>query len=156
MSDDRKVMNVGVIVAAAIIVARILLELAGMPQVINNIFGVAWLYLIIPVLFALGIRAKDYSGPYKILLKDVILFAVYTRAMVMVTYMAAYFLKWEAPRFSIHSGGVVGDGVSALQGLVIIPVRNALIWIVTATIVGMIIGSVTLLLKRKAPQPAAA
>ena len=156
MSDDRKVMRIGVVIAAIIIVARIVLEQIGASQMINNIFGVAWLYFILPVLFALAIRAKEYASPYKTLLKDVVLFAVYTRVMVMVTYMAAYFLRWNAPRFALSMGGNVGDNVSLLSGLLFIPVRNALIWVVAATIVGMIIGSVTLLLNRKKPTPAVA
>ena len=155
MSDDRKVMQIGVIVAAIIIVARIVLELAGAPLSVNNVFGVAWLYFIMPVLFALAIRAKASAGPYIGLLKDVVLFGVYTRLMVMVTYIAAYFLKWNAPRFTTAGGGNVGENVSLLSGVLIIPVRNALIWVVFVTIVGMIIGSITLLIRRK-PVPAAA
>jgi hypothetical protein len=149
-------MRVGVVIAAIIIVVRIVLEQAGAPQTVNNVFGVAWLYFILPVLFALAIRSKAYAGPYKTLLKEVVLFAVYTRVMVMVTYMLAYFLKWSAPRFAVAEGGNVGDNVSFLSGVLVIPVRNALIWVVVATILGMIIGSVTLLLVRKKPAPAAA
>jgi len=155
MSDDRTVMRVGIIVAAIIIVVRIVLELAGAPLSVNNIFGVAWLYFIMPVLFALAIRAKASAGPYLSLLKDVVLFGVYTRLMVMVTYVVAYFLRWSAPRFTVAGGGNVGDNVSLFSGVLFIPVRNALIWVVFVTVVGMIIGSITLLIRRK-PAPATA
>lgn len=155
MSNDRKLMQVGVVLAALIIVVRIVLEQAGAPQTVNNILGVAWLYFLFPVLFAAAIRARQYDSPYKVLLKDVVLFAVYTRLMVMVTYMLAYFLKWKAPRFAATMGGNVGGNVSLWTGLLFIPVRNVLIWVVFAAIVGMIIGSVTLLLNRKKPAAAA-
>jgi hypothetical protein len=156
MSDDRKVMRVGLVLAAIIIVVRIVLEQTGAPESINNIFGVAWLYFLFPALFALGIRAREHAGPYKLLLKDVVLFAVYTRVMVAVTYMLAYFFKWNAPRFGLAGGGNVGDNVSLVNGALLIPVRNAIIWIVLATVVGMIIGSVTLLLSRRSATPSAA
>jgi hypothetical protein len=149
MSNDSKVMRWGVIIAAVIIVARIVLEQAGMPGSINNIFGVAWLYFIFPVLFALSIRGRGAASPYKSLLKDVVLFALYTRLMVMVTYMLAYVLRWSAPRFA-YPGGNVGEGVGIWTGMLLIPLRNVLIWIVMATVVGMIIGSITRLLRRKA------
>jgi hypothetical protein len=74
--------------------------------------------------------------------------------MVMVTYMIAYQLNWQAPRFSTKMGGNVGPDVSALQGLLVVPVRNALIWIVTILVVGMIIGGGVLFAKRKASPPA--
>ena len=155
MSDDRKAMKTGVLIAAIVIVLRIVLEQAGAPEGINNIFGVSWLYLILPVFFALGIRERECARPYGVLLKDVFLYAVYTRIMVMITYMLAYFLRWSPPRFEVSRGGNVGDHIGAGRGLVLIPVRNALFWIVMAVFVGMIIGSVVLLLKRRKTTPAA-
>jgi hypothetical protein len=156
MSDNSKIMQRGVIIAAMILLIRIMLEQVGAPEMVNNIFGVAWLYIIVPVLFAVSIRARECSNPYKVLLKDVLLFGVYTRLMVMITYMLAYFFRWNAPRFALSRGGNVGENVGTFMGVLIIPVRNALIWIVMVTILGMIIGSVTLLLKHKAPAPTTA
>jgi hypothetical protein len=147
-------MKAGVIAAACIIVVRIILEQMGSPESVNNIFGVAWLYLVFPVLFALRIAASGEPGPFKALFKNLLLFGVYTRLMVMATYMVAYLLNWQAPRFSTKMGGNVGPDVSALQGLLVVPVRNALIWIVTILVVGMIIGGGVLFAKRKASPPA--
>jgi len=70
--------------------------------------------------------------------------------------MLAFLFKWQAPRFSLKMGGNVGPDVSALQGLLVIPVRNALIWIVMATVLGMIIGGIVLFTKRKPAPPAQA
>ena len=77
------------------------------------------------------------------------LFGIYTRLMVMLTYMAAYRFSWPAPRFSGNMGGNVGPNISPVQGYLIIPGRNALIWIVMAMVVGMIIGGITLWLRRR-------
>ncbi len=151
-----RLMKAGLLVAAGIIVARIILEQLGAPEWANNIFGVAWLYLIFPVLFALWIAASAEPSPFKKLFTALVLFTLYTRIMVMVTYMMAYLLKWQAPRFNIKMGGNVGPDVGAVQGLVFIPVRNALIWVVMATILGMIIGGVLLFAKRKSAPPAQA
>jgi hypothetical protein len=155
MSNDSKVMRWGVIVAAAIIVFRIILEQSGSPERINNVFGVAWMYFILPILFAIAIRAQNDARPYLRLLKDIVFFAVYTRAMVMVTYMLAYIFSWKAPRFA-YPGGTVGEHVSVWSGILLVPLRNVFIWVVMTTIIGMIIGSITLLLKRKGTTPASA
>jgi len=149
-------MKAGLLVAACIIVVRIILEQLGSPEWVNNIFGVAWLYLLFPFLFALRIAASGEPGPFKRLFTTLMLFTVYTRIMVMVTYMMAYLLKWQAPRFSMKMGGNVGPDVGAFQGLVFIPVRNALIWIVMATALGMILGGIVLFVKRKSAPPAQA
>jgi hypothetical protein len=147
MPDDSKIMRLGLVVAIAIIVVRIALEQAGVPDSINNVFGVAWLYFILPVLFALGIRARKSARPYLNLLKEIVLFALCTRAMVAITYMLAYAFQWQSPRF-IYPAGTVGKDVSLWNGIVYIPARNLLIWVVIATVVGMITGSITLLIKR--------
>jgi hypothetical protein len=147
-------MKIGVILAAVIIVLRIILEQFGAPEWINNIFGVAWLYFVFPVLFALRSVAGGKPSPFMSLVKNVALFALYTRVMVMVTYMAAYYFQWRAPRFSDAMGGNVGASISPLTGLVVIPLRNFLIWVIGATIIGMIIGGITLLVRKK-PVPAA-
>jgi hypothetical protein len=140
-------MKWGVLIAAAIIVLRIVLEQFGVPAGASFVFGVAWLYFIFPVLFAIQIRAQKDANPFRSLLKNVFLFALYTRVMVMITYIMAYIFNWTAPRF-IYPGGNVGPNVDVLTGILIIPLRNILIWVVMSTILGMVIGSVTLLLKR--------
>jgi hypothetical protein len=138
-------MRGGVLIAGAIVVVRIVLEQAGVSDAINNIFGVAWLYLILPVFFALAARAGSVH-PYRNLLKNVFLFAVYTRAMVMATYMLAYIFKWSSPRFVN-----VRPGIDVWTGIASIPARLVLVWVVMASVTGMVIGCITLLVRRKAP-----
>ena len=65
---------VGLILAAAVIVLRIVLEQAGAPEKLSFFCGVAWLYFVFPILFALSIRSHNAAGPFKSLLKDVLLF----------------------------------------------------------------------------------
>ena len=150
MSTDTKgMMKWPLIIAAVLLVLRIVLEQAGAPEVVNNVFGISWLYFIVPLFFAYRISASSQERPFKTLFKKLVIFAAYTRVMILPTYMLAYRLQWQAPRFGIDGGGVVGEDVSPLTGYLGIPIRNALIWIVIATAVGMILGSVTLLIRRR-------
>jgi hypothetical protein len=151
-----KIMMTGVVVAAAIVALRVILEQAGAPNKANMVFGVVWLYFLLPICLALRIASSGETGPYKGLFKDVILFGVYTRLMVMVTYVAAYFLKWNAPRFRTDHGGNVGENVSLLKGVLFIPVVNAAIWVVSAAVIGMIIGGITLAIARRSSTRTAA
>jgi thiol:disulfide interchange protein len=75
MSGETKLMKWGILLAAAIIVLRIALEQFGAPDSVCKVFGVAWLYFLFPVLFAIQIRAQKDSRPFRRLLKNVILFA---------------------------------------------------------------------------------
>jgi hypothetical protein len=72
-----------------------------------------------------------------------------TRLMIIPTYWLAYMFQWKAPRFGLQMGGVVGEGISPVEGYLWIPVRNALVWIVGGTIIGMIIAGVALLIRRR-------
>jgi len=146
-------MKIGLILAVAVIVLRIGLEQSGAPDAINNIFGVAWLYLIFPVLFAWRIAAAYDANRFKALFKNVFLFALCTRLMVLVTYMLAYLFQWNAPRFSVKMGGNVGGNTTPFVGLVLVPVRNAIFWILLATAAGMILGGITLWLRRMSSSP---
>ncbi len=42
--DTKKLMKVPLIIAAALVILRILFEQVGAPGAVNNIFGVVWLY----------------------------------------------------------------------------------------------------------------
>jgi hypothetical protein len=137
------------VIAAILVVARIVFEQMGAAENVNNIFGVAWLYFLAPIYFAVQIANSGVAKPFLELIRSTAIFTTYTRLMVMPTYWLAYMNRWTAPRFSTAQGGVVGEGITPLQGYLVIPVRNALFWIVAATIVGAIIGSVALAIKRR-------
>jgi hypothetical protein len=151
MTQDKTIASIlkyGLLIAAIIIVVRIVLELLGAPSRVNAVFGVAWLYLLLPIVFAFVITRTGASSPFKLLFINLLMFAIYTRIMVWITYMLAYSFRWQAPRFSMAQGGNVGEGVSVLKGILLIPTRNALIWVVFAEIVGMIIGGIIILLRK--------
>lgn len=154
--STKSMMKWPLIIAAFLIVARVVLEQVGTPEGVNNIFGVAWLYFIIPFYFAARIAKSGESKPFRALFKNLLCFSVSTRLMVMPTYWLAYALQWAAPRFSLAMGGVVGDGVTPFQGYVWYPVRNAIVWIIFAVALGMILGGVTLLIRRRGSKPSEA
>ena len=148
-------MKLPLIIAAVIVVVRVILEQLGMPAAVNNIFGVAWLYFLVPVYFAVQISNAGDETPYKSLLKNTAFYTFYTRLMVLPTYSLAYMLQWQQPRFGINGGGVVGGDLSPLNGYLLYPVRNLFVWIIFATIIGMIIGGITLAIRRRAVAKAA-
>jgi hypothetical protein len=41
----------------------------------------------------------------------------------------------------------VGEGIGPLQGYLVIPGRNAVVWIVMAMVIGLALGSILLLIK---------
>ncbi len=142
------------ILAAVIIVARLALEGVGAPGVITTIVGVTWLHFLVPIYLGVRIAGAGGSSPFKDLFMAVFFFTLYTRLMVFVTYALAYPLGWSASRFSVEGGGGVGSD-SALSGMLIIPLGNLLLAVVVFPIIGMILGSITLLIKRKmSPAPA--
>jgi hypothetical protein len=134
------------IVTLVVIVVRIILEESGAPQALNTLIGVAWLQLLIPVYFGFSLTlARNRSlPPFITLTKLVIIYALCTRVMVLVSYSMAFVFQWSAPRFSVEGGGVVGEGVAPLQGLLLTPASNQVFWVIGGVIAGMILGSATL------------
>ena len=128
--------------------ARILLEEMGAPSAINNILGVAWLSFLIPVYWAVRLAGSGEEHPYRTLLKLIALYAVSIRLMVLVTYSMAYLFSWSAPRFSVQGGGVVGEGVTALQGLLVTPATNFPIGVLMSAVFGLAVGPAALALSR--------
>ena len=137
------------IVAAILVLLRIVLEQLGAPDSINNLLGVAWLHFLVPFYLAYQIQTYGSARPYRALFKDLFLYTLYTRLMVLVTYWMAYLWQWQSPRFLTAGGGNVGEGIAPFQGYLVIPVRNLVVWIVMAMVIGMVLGSILLLIKGK-------
>src|SRR5213594_2491032 len=58
------------IIAAFLVVVRVILERAGAPETVNNIFSVVVFYVLIaPLYFASQIAKSGIAAPYKTLLK---------------------------------------------------------------------------------------
>ncbi len=109
------------LIAAGLVVARVISEQLGAPESINFVFGVVWLYFIVPFYFVSAIVKNGSTRPYLELLGNLFAFSLTTRLMVLPTYWLAYAFQWPAVRFRLDAGGVVGEGVTALQGYLIYP-----------------------------------
>ena len=148
-SDTRSMLKWPLIITALVVVLRIILEQLGAPEGITNVLGVAWLHFLVPFYFAHQINSAQSNRPYPALFKNLLLYTVYARLMVMLTYWLAYLWQWQSPRFLTTQGGNVGEGISHLSGYLVIPVRNAVVWIVMAMVIGMILGSILLAIKNR-------
>jgi hypothetical protein len=138
------------IIAAILIVLRIVLERTGAPDSLNNIVSVAVFYVLIaPLYFAFRIAEAHVDRPYRTLLKTTLLFTVLARAMVIPTYWLAYIYQWPQARFSVSENGVVGPGVTPFQAFISIPVLALMIWILISLVVGGGVGSIIIAVKRK-------
>jgi hypothetical protein len=140
------------VIAAILVVGRIVLEQAGAPGWLNNLVSVVILYVFIaPLYFAFRIAGSGIEHPYRTLLKKTALFTALARSMVIPTYWLAYYFQWTAPRFSVEQGGNVGPNMTPLWGYVLIPFGAAVVWILISLIVGGLLGSLVIKMKRKTP-----
>ena len=138
------------IIAAFLVVIRVVLEQAGAPEVVNNLFSVVVFYVLVaPLYFAFRIANSGVERPYRTLLKTVALFTALARAMVIPTYWLAYMYNWPQFRFSVKGGGNVGPGVTPFMGYVGIPLLAAAVWILISLLVGGGLGSIVISVKRR-------
>ena len=138
------------IIAAILVVGRVILEQAGAPGSLNNVVSVVIFYVFIaPLYFAFRIANSGIDRPYRTLFKNIALFTALARAMVIPTYWLAYYYQWTAPRFSVAMGGNVGPNVTPLMGYVGIPIGAAVAWILISLIAGGGLGSIVIKMKRK-------
>jgi len=140
------------IIAAILVIGRIILEQAGAPGSVNNLFSVVILYVFVaPLYFAFRIANSGVERPYRTLLKKTALFTALARSMVIPTYWLAYHYQWTAPRFTVEQGGNVGPNVTPVWGYVLIPLGAAVVWILISLVVGGGLGSLLIKLKRRTP-----
>ena len=138
------------IIAAVVVVMRVILERAGAPDALNNMLSVVMLYVLIcPLYFAARIAKSEVARPYAALLKTTALYTALARSMVIPTYWLAYMYSWPQFRFSVAAGGNVGPGVTPIWGYVLIPVGAAIAWILVSLIAGGGLGSILIAVNRK-------
>ena len=138
------------IIAAIVVVLRVILERAGAPSAVSNLSSVVMLYLVIfPLYFGYKLANTDRRRPYVALLKIVVAYAVLARLMVIPTYWLAYIFQWPEPRFAAANGGVVGDGVTPLAAYILIPLAALVAWTIASLIIGGALGSVVIKLRRR-------
>jgi hypothetical protein len=138
------------IVAAVVVVLRVIVERAGAPARVSNLFSVAALTTVLgPLYFAIQIALSNKPRPYLTLVQLVFLYAVCARAMVLPTYWAARIFNWPESRF----GGV--SAPNPVVGFLALPLLTAAFWIVASMVGGTILGSGTLAIMRsRRPSPA--
>jgi len=152
MTDIKSLIKVPLMIAVVVIVARVILEQAGASGAVNAIFGVSWLHLLVPFYLAMRIAKLGAAKPFLTLLASLSVFTLLVRLLVAATYGLAYKLSLGAPRFQAEGGGVVGDGVTPLEGYLLIPFQNLVITGAAVIVIGMILGGITLaILRRRAP-----
>ncbi len=143
------IMKLPLLIAALLVILRVVSEQLGAPEAVNRIFGVTWLYFLVPIYFARKIAATNDARPYKTLFLKMASFVALVRLMVLPTYWLAYKFNWTALRFSAEQGGVVGDGISPFNGYVLIPLGAYIFWLLAATLLGGGIGSLVIAWKRR-------
>src|SRR5262249_17047891 len=110
------------IVAAVVVISRVLVERAGAPGVVSNMLSVAALHtLIVPLYLAGRIGRSNDPRPYFTLIKLIAIYAICTRAMVLPTYWAARIFNWPEPRFA----GLAGPDVTPFVGFIAVPFLTA-------------------------------
>ncbi len=137
------------LLAAAVILLRVLAEQVGAPESVNKIFGVTWLFFFVPIYFALRIAATHDQQPYKTLFLKTALYVALVRLMLIPVYWLAYTFSWSAQRFASDQGGVVGDGIAPSTGYLFIPFAALLAWVVAATLFGGGLGAAVLAWQRR-------
>ena len=134
------------IVAAVVVVLRVIAERAGAPAVVSSSLSVVALHTLIgPLYFALQVGLSGAPHPYGMLMKLIGIYVVLTRAMILPTYWLARIFQWPEPRFA----GLAGPEVSPFVGFIAIPFLTAAFWIVASLVVGGIVGSITLAIMRR-------
>jgi hypothetical protein len=141
------------VIAAIVVVARVVTEQSGVTDTINNLISVVALHLlIVPLYIAVRIAKSGTPRPYATLFKLIALYVVLTRAMIIPVYWLARIYEWPQQRFY----GTWGPEVSAFVGFIGVPFVTAASWIVGSLIFGGAIGSLVIaVMSRSASKPMA-
>jgi len=133
------------VIAAVVLVLRVINERAGGPPLLSSALSVVVLHtLLAPIYFAIRIAGSSAERPYKALLKLILTYVVWTRAMLIPVYWLARIFEWPEPRFY----GLWGADVNAFVGFIGVPFVTALFWIVISVVVGGAIGAGVLAMMR--------
>ena len=131
------------IVAAIVVVLRVVVVRAGAPAAVSNLLSVAALTTVLgPLYFALQIGLARRPRPHWMLIQLIFIYVVCARAMVLPTYWAARIFNWPESRF----GGV--NAPNPLVGFVALPLLTAAFWIGASMVSGSVIGFITLAIVR--------
>jgi hypothetical protein len=144
----RAILKWPLIVAAVVVVLRVVVERAGAPRFVSNTISIAALTTVLgPLYFAIQIGLANKSRPYVKLVQCIFIYVVCARAMVLPTYWLARIFRWPEPRFA----GLADS--SPFQGFITFPLLTAAFWIVASLVSGSIIGFITLEIVRSRMKP---
>lgn len=144
MQNARQILKWPLIIAAAVVVSRVIVERAGASDAIANILSVVALHFLIgPVYFAIRVAINGEPRPYFTLFKLIALYVVLTRIMILPTYWFARIYGWPQGRF-----GGLADG-SPFTGFFVIPFATAAFWIVASVLFGSVVGSLVIAITRR-------
>ena len=147
--DYMGIIKTPILIAIAVAIARFVLEAFNAPAVVSIIVGVAWLHMLFPIYFALKIIENNYEKPFMTLMKMTALWALPVRAVVAVSYVLGYIYQIDSLRFQAESLGPIGEGITPLQGYLLLPLANFASWMVIALILSAIFGGITLKVKKR-------
>jgi hypothetical protein len=146
MNSNTGILKWPLIVAAVVVVVRVVFERLGVPESVNNVLSIAVMHtLIVPLYIGWQLGRRKSERPYATLIKLIAIFAVLTRIMILPTYWAGRIFEWTNSRFN----GTWGPDVDAFRGFVGVPLVTAAIWIVASIVVGGVLGSIVLAVTRK-------
>ena len=138
------------VLAAIIVVLRVVLERTGAPAAVSNLASVVMLYLVIgPLYFANRLVKSGEARPYRALFKFVAAYALLARLMVIPTYWLAYIYQWPEARFSAGNGGVVGPEITPVMAYLVVPFGALIAWVIGSLLIGGGLGSALIALKRR-------
>jgi hypothetical protein len=146
MKSETGILKWPLIIAAIVVVVRVICERMGVPETVNNLLSIAAMHtVIVPVYIGIQLGRRKSERAFLTLFKLIALYAVLTRIMILPTYWAGRIFQWTNNRF----GGLWGEGVDAFRGFVAVPLVTAAMWIVASIVIGGVIGSIVLAVTRK-------
>jgi len=141
----KEILKWPLIVAALVVVLRVVVERAGVPNSVANLLSIAALITVLgPLYFAVRVSRTNTDRPFAMLVKLILIYAVCARAMVLPTYWLARIYNWPQSRFA----GLAGPNVTPFVGFVTVPVITGLFWIVASLVIGSAVGGITLAMAR--------
>jgi hypothetical protein len=133
------------IIAAVVMVLRVVNERAGGSPILSSTLSVVALHtLLAPIYFAIRLAGSGSERPFAALLKLILIYVLWTRAMLIPVYWLARIFEWPEARFE----GLWGPRSNALVGFIAVPFLTALFWIVASVVVGGAIAAGVLAIMR--------
>ena len=89
MKSETGILKWPLIIAAIVVVVRVVFERMGVPETINNLLSIAAMHtIIVPVYIAIQLGRRNAARPFFSLFLQIAVYAVLTRIMILPTYWA--------------------------------------------------------------------